>query len=160
MTDREIFEKALEALDSDNPDIQLRAAVALRTAIAEAEKQEPVYLVEDDFGLFRIADKADYTYWSSTGRHKTFVANATTPPAAQRQWALADAIRAEPTEMIHKWRVLELVKEHAVAQRQPLTDEQIEAAYKAASKAINYCAPSHFDFARAIEAAHGIGGKA
>ena len=49
MTDREIFEKALEALDSDNPDIQLRAAVALRTAIAEAEKQEPVYLVEDDF---------------------------------------------------------------------------------------------------------------
>jgi len=38
----EAMKQALEALDSDNPDIQLRAAIALRTAIAEAEKQEPV----------------------------------------------------------------------------------------------------------------------
>jgi hypothetical protein len=38
----EAMKQALEALDSDNPDIQLRAAVALRTAIEQAEKQEPV----------------------------------------------------------------------------------------------------------------------
>ena len=36
------MKQALEALDSDDPSIQLRAAVALRQAIAEAEKQEPV----------------------------------------------------------------------------------------------------------------------
>ena len=34
----EAMKQALEALDSDNPDIQLRAATALRTAIEQAEK--------------------------------------------------------------------------------------------------------------------------
>ena len=33
MTDRELMQQALEALDSDNPDIQLRAAIALRQAL-------------------------------------------------------------------------------------------------------------------------------
>lgn len=54
------------------------------TPAQPAPVQEPVYLVEDDFGLFRITNKGDYTYWSSTGRHKTFIANAT-PPEAQRK---------------------------------------------------------------------------
>jgi hypothetical protein len=41
----EVMRQALEALDSDNPDIQLRSATALRAAIEQAEK--PVaYLVE------------------------------------------------------------------------------------------------------------------
>jgi hypothetical protein len=38
---REAMKLALEALDSDNPDIQLRAAIALRQALEE--KQEPLY---------------------------------------------------------------------------------------------------------------------
>lgn len=42
----EAMKQALEALDSDDPSIQLRAAVALRQAIAEAEKQEPVAIGE------------------------------------------------------------------------------------------------------------------
>ena len=33
MTDRELMHQALEALDSDNPDIQLRAAITLRQAL-------------------------------------------------------------------------------------------------------------------------------
>ena len=37
---REAMKQALEALDSDNPDIQLRAAIALRQALEE--KREPV----------------------------------------------------------------------------------------------------------------------
>ena len=37
----EAMKQALESLDSDNPDIQLRAATALRAAIEQAEKQEP-----------------------------------------------------------------------------------------------------------------------
>jgi hypothetical protein len=38
----EAMKQALEALDSDDPSIQLRAAVVLRQAIEQAEKQEPV----------------------------------------------------------------------------------------------------------------------
>ena len=42
MTDlRQAMLQALEALDSDNPDIQLRAAVTLRVALA-AQQPEPV----------------------------------------------------------------------------------------------------------------------
>jgi hypothetical protein len=46
--------------------------------------QEPVYLVEDDFGLFRIATKGDWNFYNVTvpGVKKTLIANAT-PPAAQ-----------------------------------------------------------------------------
>lgn len=39
MTDRELLEMALEALDSDNPDIQLRAAIALRARLATPEQE-------------------------------------------------------------------------------------------------------------------------
>lgn len=38
---REALEKALDALDSDNPDIMLRASISIREALAEPE-QEPV----------------------------------------------------------------------------------------------------------------------
>lgn len=38
---KEAAEQALDALDSDNPDAQLRAAIALRAALAEPV-QEPV----------------------------------------------------------------------------------------------------------------------
>ena len=43
----EAMKQALDALDSDNPDIQLRAAIALRQSIEQAEKQEPVAWVQD-----------------------------------------------------------------------------------------------------------------
>ena len=36
--DRELMQQALEALESDNPDIQLRAAIALRQAL-ETERE-------------------------------------------------------------------------------------------------------------------------
>jgi hypothetical protein len=39
MTDRELMQQALEALDSDNPDIQLRTAIALRERLAQPERQ-------------------------------------------------------------------------------------------------------------------------
>jgi len=41
MTKEDIIRMALEALDSENPDIQVRAALALRTALEQPE-QEPV----------------------------------------------------------------------------------------------------------------------
>jgi hypothetical protein len=41
MNNIETMKLALEALDSDNPDIQLRAAIALRQAIEQAQQAEP-----------------------------------------------------------------------------------------------------------------------
>ena len=68
-------------------------------AAQPAPVQEPVYLVEDDFGLFRITNKGDYTYWSSTGRHKTFIANATPPaqPPCPTCEALARTVMLDQT---------------------------------------------------------------
>jgi len=37
MTDRELMRQVLDALDSDNPDIQLRTAVALRNRMSQPE---------------------------------------------------------------------------------------------------------------------------
>jgi hypothetical protein len=46
MNNIETMKLALEALDSDNPDIQLRAAIALRQAIEQAQQTEPVAIVD------------------------------------------------------------------------------------------------------------------
>lgn len=73
---------------SDDGYAELRSKVRqlAKEALAQDEQsssQGLVYLVEDDFGLFRVTNKEDYTYWNGTGRHKTFVAN-TTPPKEQQ----------------------------------------------------------------------------
>jgi len=54
MTDKEALKLALEALlDLTAPSKQARAAItALRAAIAEAEKQEPVALTDDEIWKF------------------------------------------------------------------------------------------------------------
>jgi hypothetical protein len=44
MTDRELFERALDALDSDNPDIQLRTAIALRERLAQPEQEHTGFI--------------------------------------------------------------------------------------------------------------------
>jgi len=53
---------ALEALDSDSPDIQLRAATALRAAIEQANKQEPVAWMWSDGTTTSDPDRADGTW--------------------------------------------------------------------------------------------------
>jgi len=46
---REVMQQALEALDSDNPDVQLRAAIALRKALeTEPEPKPQSYLDEQE----------------------------------------------------------------------------------------------------------------
>jgi hypothetical protein len=37
MTDRELMQQALDSLDSDNPDIQLRTAIALRNRMSQSK---------------------------------------------------------------------------------------------------------------------------
>ena len=77
--------------------------------------------------------------------------------------SLADAIRAEPTELIRKWRVLELIKDHTRPQPKPLTDEAVLGVAKSIeiqfdSERLNEQIDDILAFARAIERAHGIGG--
>jgi hypothetical protein len=73
----EAMKQALEALDGlSEPYDVLKAQHALRTAIAEAEKQEP-------FGYFQYAPHFDA--WVQNRDSNTGVAFYTTPPAAQRQ---------------------------------------------------------------------------
>ena len=56
---REAAQMALEALDSDNPDIQLRAATALRAALAQPER-EWQGLTFDDWPLPQYEYSADF----------------------------------------------------------------------------------------------------
>jgi hypothetical protein len=44
MTDRKLLQQVLDALDSDNPDIQLRTAVALRNRMSQPE---PIFSTPD-----------------------------------------------------------------------------------------------------------------
>jgi len=52
---REVMQQALEALDSDNPDIQLRAAIALRKAL-EAEPEPVAWRTFDGEGGYDYRD--------------------------------------------------------------------------------------------------------
>ena len=54
MTDRELMQMALEALDSDNPHIQVGAAISLRHRLAQPESDCKL-----DFDLLFEANSAD-----------------------------------------------------------------------------------------------------
>ena len=69
---RKIMQMALEALDSDNPDIQLRAAIALRQAL-ETE-QEPVAMYEDWYNPNSCG------HCGMVGGHTKICRHYTTPP--------------------------------------------------------------------------------
>lgn len=101
---------------------------ALRTAIAEAEKQEPVACRT----LCELCIKRGYNFCANAAKTTPI----TTPPAAQ------------PCPYIRS--TAEGTHHCALSQRQPLTDEKLnEIAAQGYSRWV--------EFARAIEAAHGIG---
>jgi len=84
MSNREVMQQALEALDSENPDIQLRAALALRTAL----EQEPLEYWNAVEGWVKIDEVREHfdsvgcgTIYKTAGEDR--VPLYTTPPAAQ-----------------------------------------------------------------------------
>jgi hypothetical protein len=129
----DVMKQALEALDSDNPDIQLRAAAALRLAIEQAEKQEPVA-------------------WTGLTNAEAYIfINEYIGPV--NEWNLK-AVRAIEDKLRKK--------NTAPPQRQPLTDEELDTVTQKWAGApvdlhrLVLCR----EYARAIERAHGIGGEA
>jgi hypothetical protein len=71
MTDRELMQQALDALDSDNPDIQLRTAIVLREKLAQPE-QEPVALRRGD--ILRCIETDELcTVWATSTTGKTLI---------------------------------------------------------------------------------------
>ena len=124
----EAMKQALEALEyihtetTEDEDELIHAAItALRTAIAEAEKQEPVA----------------WLYWDSWGTMK--LSQIMPPPVG------AFPVYTAPP----------------AAQRQPLTKERIgQIIEQCKITLVNYCSgEKQTEFARAIEAAHGITGE-
>jgi hypothetical protein len=97
---------------SQDPATQLQVAqiIAMRDSAPPAAQpavQEPVYLVEDDFGLFRITTKGDWNFYNVTvpGVKKTLIANATLPaaqPAVPEGWKLVPARLTQSMAMAAK----------------------------------------------------------
>jgi hypothetical protein len=153
----EVMRQALEALDHEankgNDNAYQRERDALRTAIAEAEKQEPrcAVIVE----VFGKDWRLDYMSLP-VGKHRLYTQNYvyTTPPAAQQGMTIdasAPIVMTPHPAFAHR----------SAAQRQPLTDDRIgQIIEQCKITLVNYCSgEKQTDFARAIEAAHGIGEK-
>jgi len=111
MSNREVMQQALEALDSENPDIQLRAALALRTAL----EQEPLEYWNAVEGWVKIDEVREHfdsvgcgTIYKTAGEDR--VPLYTTPPAAQPEqepvisaWSLREVYFDEDGEpLMHR----------------------------------------------------------
>ena len=155
----EAMKQALKALGeiewSNNSQWQSdRAKVAitsLRQAIAEAEKQEPV--------AWRYKPvREDNPRWEYTTNHPLDMGDGYLRPSLVEYCKCIEPLFAKekPKLMLEKFREMkDLLEDTSQPQRQPLSDEQIEAIANKYGVGGWIC-----DFARAIEAAHGIKGEA
>ena len=125
MTDRELMQQALEALKSDNPDIQLRAAIALQERLAQPER-EPVawYFVRDlEKGISFAPDNDATKSWQPLYP----ALPAATEPVAWMVYTLdgkSVCVTDNPNDFTDQHKALPLYT--APRQWQGLTDEEIE----------------------------------
>ena len=131
----EIMKQALEALENvyfDRPEEHIKRIItSLRQAIEQAEKQEPVAWMRDDEMKAMVA--IEKQAWIEAGR--------------------AELVEDYNKQLYTSPYVATPLPAQRPTECKPLTDEQIEAlmdTYDVAS----------IDYARAIEAAHGIKGGA
>jgi hypothetical protein len=124
---------------------------SIRTAIAEAEKQEPrcAVIVE----VFGKDWRLDYMSLP-VGKHRLYTQNYvyTTPPAAQQGMTIdasAPIVMTPHPAFAHR----------SAAQRQPLTDAEVLHLWAGDTPRPVLGKNKVLAFARAIEAAHGIGEK-
>ena len=171
-----IWEDGLENFPESGHDA---AITALRTAIEQAYKQEPVAWMHNSGHIQWRNPNWDQVMASGYTREKGWSPLYTTPPAAQpaQQEPVATKLETQQFNCFHvsaedfqRLKALPVGTKlyttppaqefvcstglcHYKAQRQPLTDEKINeiAAQGGYSRWV--------EFARAIEAAHGIGGK-
>lgn len=193
---KEAMKLALEALEHPgniyHVDCPRNTAItALREALADIgfpiseqpAQQEPVAVVSGYYGgqcvilpidparIFN-SNTALYTSPPAQQRHISYVCpqcywSLDEQPAKQHEpVALLNEIRAEPTEMIHKWRVIDIIQSSPPqgiyytppAQRKPLTVEEIGNLLPDDDTPMSL-GEAFVKFARAIEAAHGIKGN-
>jgi len=148
----EAMKQALEALEEWEKPMSkgsLEAHRILRTAIAEAEKQEPVaWAVFEGWNAHDLYLPQEYDealkMAGYKGDHAEVKPLYTTPPAAQ------------PCPYIRS--TAEGTHHCALSQRQPLKDDRIgQIIEQCKITLVNYCSgEKQTEFARAIEAAHGI----
>ena len=133
MMDRELFRQALDALEANlgNWAAKTKAIAALRERLAQPE-QEPVTWRNAAIRVGEdLCSVGPFGYYEMTAEQRL-------------DWAMAQEPRGKNSLPPH---------------RKPMTDEQIEREWQFLHDEEGN-PPDHHDFARAIEAAHGIKGQA
>ncbi len=140
------MKQALEALEQDNPLGRSATITALRTAIAEAERQEPVGEVLNERG---DVDYLSYVPPAGTPLY-------TTPPAAPVQEPVACKTLCELCVKRGYTFCANAVKTTPIntpPQRKPLTDEEIDDIWNRYCDEMGEASINDaYDIARAIEA--------
>jgi hypothetical protein len=135
----------------------LLAMTNMAQAIAEAEKQEPVAHSVVAGALF------DFMGWlTSRQRRLTLSSTDEAGPAVEAitEFAKMRGLRLEDAQVEHWQGILTTTPAAQPAQRQPLTDEQIDDIWNRYCDEMGEASINDaYDIARAIEAAHGITGE-
>lgn len=173
MNHREVMQQALEALKNNAGEARVEGAINILEA-ALAEPQEPVAWLHKDAGRFTVSPLVRKSPdWQPLYTHPAPQRQPQEPtidgyplwsgmPQRQPQeprWDGDDNIESPHNACMHKGYCLKLKAQ--APQRQPLSDEEIDRVTDAQWAANNHkpVYAAHRAFARAIEAAHGIGGQ-
>ena len=145
MTDRDIMQQALEALQEPHPGIR----TSFSDAITYREKLKQAIIALRD----RLA-QPEQIDWEGVAADQAMTIALLKSELQEFADKEADAVEVALTESGWIWDGDQWQRP---AQRKPLSDEQLEAM---AEKYVTNCYFDTLKYARAIEAAHGIEGEA